>query len=69
VFVPKHLLRIDGISPTMNRMAWPQLERVLLENDLNPILAVVPDTRGIPLMLSHRGLYDLGWLDARRDEL
>jgi peptidoglycan/xylan/chitin deacetylase (PgdA/CDA1 family) len=41
----KYLLRFDDICPAMNWRIWPEIEAVLTEHDLRPMLAVVPDNR------------------------
>jgi hypothetical protein len=40
---PQYLLRFDDICPTMNWRVWAEIESVLVEHRLQPILAVVPD--------------------------
>lgn len=39
------LLRFDDICPTMNWNVWGEVERVLIEADVKPLLAIVPDNR------------------------
>jgi predicted deacetylase len=41
----KYLIRFDDICPTMNWDIWNQLEAVLIENDIKPIVAVIPDNQ------------------------
>lgn len=41
----RYLLRFDDICPTMNWGVWTEVEAVLLEEGVRPILAVVPDNR------------------------
>src|SRR5262252_3697380 len=41
----KYLLRFDDICPTMNWQVWSEIEAALLDQDLKPILAVVPDNQ------------------------
>jgi hypothetical protein len=41
----QYLVRFDDICPTMNWRVWDQLEPVLREHGVKPILAVVPDNR------------------------
>jgi peptidoglycan/xylan/chitin deacetylase (PgdA/CDA1 family) len=41
----KYLLRFDDICPTMNWKVWSQIEALLIEHRLKPILAVVPDNQ------------------------
>jgi predicted deacetylase len=40
-----YLLRFDDICPTMNWRVWAEIESILLERELKPILAVVPDNQ------------------------
>jgi peptidoglycan/xylan/chitin deacetylase (PgdA/CDA1 family) len=39
----RYLLRFDDICPTMDWGVWSQIESALIERNLKPILAVVPD--------------------------
>jgi len=39
------LLRFDDLCPTMNWTIWSEIETSLLERNLKPILAVVPDNQ------------------------
>src|SRR6267143_1112909 len=39
----QYLLRFDDICPTMNWRVWAEIESVLVQRQLKPILAVVPD--------------------------
>ena len=41
----KYLLRFDDLCPTMNWKIWSEIEAVLLERRLKPVLAVVPDNQ------------------------
>lgn len=41
----KLILRFDDICPTMNWPVWEQIEHALLDADVKPILAVIPDNR------------------------
>jgi hypothetical protein len=41
----RYLVRFDEICPTMNWAVWRQVEEALLEERVQPILAVVPDNR------------------------
>ncbi|MDQ2945306.1 MAG: DUF2334 domain-containing protein [Acidobacteriota bacterium] len=47
-----YLLRFDDICPTMNWEAWEQVERILIEEGIDPILAVVPDNKDEELRVS-----------------
>lgn len=40
-----YLVRFDDICPTMNWPVWEQVESILVEQGIAPILAVVPDNR------------------------
>jgi predicted deacetylase len=48
----KYLVRFDDICPTMNWDIWERIEAILLEFDISPILAVVPDNRDPKLVLA-----------------
>lgn len=39
----RYLVRFDDLCPTMNWAAWLQIERILEDFSVKPILAVVPD--------------------------
>ena len=41
----KYLIRFDDICPTMNWEVWREIEKILVEYGVKPILAVVPDNR------------------------
>ena len=41
----QYLLRFDDICPTMNWRVWAEIETVLVQRQLKPLLAVVPDNR------------------------
>jgi predicted deacetylase len=47
----RYLLRFDDICPTMNWRLWAEIETVLLENNVKPILAVIPDNQDPQLMI------------------
>src|SRR5688572_15384620 len=40
---PQYLLRFDDICPTMNWRVWAEIESVLIQREIKPLLAVVPD--------------------------
>lgn len=40
-----YLIRFDDLCPTMNWDIWTRIESVLLEFELTPVLAVVPDNQ------------------------
>lgn len=48
----EYLLRFDDICPTMNWQIWSKIESILIEKNIRPILAVVPDIRDPELMVS-----------------
>ncbi len=39
----QYLIRFDDICPTMNWAVWDAIETILIEHDIRPILAVIPD--------------------------
>ena len=41
----QYLLRFDDICPTMNWRVWAEIETVLVQRQLKPLLSVVPDNR------------------------
>ena len=41
----KYLIRIDDICPTMNWAVWREIESLLMQWDIKPLLAVVPDNQ------------------------
>src|SRR5712692_9292010 len=41
----KYLVRFDDICPTINWSVWQAVEDVLVEADIKPILAVIPDNQ------------------------
>ena len=41
----QYLLRFDDICPTMNWRVWAEIESILIQRDIKPILAVVPDNQ------------------------
>jgi len=46
----RYLVRFDDICPTMNWSNWDEMEQILVETGIRPILAVVPDNRDPKLM-------------------
>jgi len=48
----KLLLRFDDICPTMNWAVWQEIEHVLLDSDVKPLVAVIPDNRDTTFRLS-----------------
>src|SRR5882724_6605764 len=41
----KFLLRFDDICPTINWDVWQKLEDIMVEEDITPILSVIPDNQ------------------------
>jgi predicted deacetylase len=41
----KFLLRFDDICPTMDWKLWQEVEKILVEEDIKPLLAVIPDNQ------------------------
>src|SRR5437879_1509958 len=52
----RYLLRFDDCCPTMNWDVWAEVERILLEVGIKPILAVVPDNHDEKLRVSEPNL-------------
>jgi predicted deacetylase len=48
----QYLLRFDDICPSMNWRVWNGIERVLRDQGIKPILAVIPDNRDEELRIS-----------------
>jgi predicted deacetylase len=46
----KYLIRFDDLCPTMNWDMWSRIESVLLEHNIAPLLAVVPDNQDTKLV-------------------
>ena len=44
----QYLLRFDDICPTMRWDIWAEIEPILIQRNLKPILAVVPEARKAP---------------------
>jgi peptidoglycan/xylan/chitin deacetylase (PgdA/CDA1 family) len=68
-----YLLRFDDICPTMRWDTWAEIEALLIETGIKPILAVVPDNRDRVLQVQApvsdfwdrvRRWQDLGWTIA-----
>ena len=41
----RYLVRFDDFCPGMNWRVWGQVERILRQADVSPVLAVVPDNQ------------------------
>lgn len=70
---PQYLLRFDDICPTTNWSLWAEIEAILVQRGLKPILAVVPDNHDPTLQVDSpaadfwdrvRGWQDRGWTIA-----
>ncbi len=48
---PQYLIRFDDITPTMNWLVWSEIENILIELNLKPILAVIPDNQDKDLQI------------------
>jgi predicted deacetylase len=48
----RYLLRFDDICPTVNWRVWDEVETILCEQQIRPILAVVPDNQDEALRVS-----------------
>ena len=59
----RFLLRIDDICPTLNWTVWQKIETLLIEEDVKPILAVIPDNQDPEL---HQGEFDEHFWDRVR---
>ena len=47
----KYIVRFDDLCATMNWSVWERIERILSKNNIQPLLAVVPDNRDPKLMI------------------
>jgi len=65
-----YLLRFDDLCPTMNWAVWERIERLLVEGQVRPLVAVVPDNKDRQLQVdaasptfweSVRRWQSLGW--------
>jgi predicted deacetylase len=56
----KYIIRFDDICPTMNWDVWQKIEKILIQQRVNPILAVVPDNKDRELIVgeAHSGFWD-----------
>ncbi len=48
----QYLIRFDDFCPTMNWRVWSEVEKILLECQVQPILSVVPDNQDEDLKIS-----------------
>jgi predicted deacetylase len=48
---PNYIVRFDDICPTMNWEVWEQIEKILVDYQIFPIVAVVPDNKDKNLMV------------------
>lgn len=48
----RYIIRFDDICPTMNWRIWAEIESILTNHNVHPILAVVPDNRDPNLMVA-----------------
>jgi hypothetical protein len=63
VMTAQYLLRFDDIYPEMNWRVWAEIEPLLVEKDIKPILAIVPDNQDRTLRV-HRPAPDF-WKRVR----
>ncbi len=56
----KYLIRFDDICPTMNWHVWKKIEQILIQQQIDPILAVVPDNKDERLVVgpAFKGFWD-----------
>jgi peptidoglycan/xylan/chitin deacetylase (PgdA/CDA1 family) len=60
----KFLLRFDDLCPTINWEIWQKLEEIMIEEDVKPILSVIPDNQDQTL---HQGEPNEHFWDRVRD--
>ena len=62
---PQYLLRFDDCCPTMNWSVWRRVEEILVQFEVKPILAVIPDNQDEKLRVCelNNGFWDevRGW--------
>ena len=63
-FRKQFLLRFDDICPTMRWETWSEIESLLIDYGIKPVLAVVPDNRD-PVLQVDPGVHDF-WQRVRR---
>jgi predicted deacetylase len=59
-----YLLRFDDLCPTMNWTIWRQVEAALIDANISPILAVVPDNQDPELAVEPA--QNMFWEEVRR---
>ena len=52
----KYIIRFDDICPTMNWEVWSKIEIMFLENNIKPIVAIVPDNIDPKLSITNPNL-------------
>ena len=60
----KYLIRFDDICPSMNWDVWDEIESILLEKNIKPIIAIIPDNHDSKLEITRKN--DLFWERARK---
>ena len=60
----KYLIRFDDICPSMNWDVWDEIESILLERNIKPIIAIIPDNHDSKLEITRKN--DLFWERARK---
>ncbi|HYM79474.1 MAG TPA: DUF2334 domain-containing protein [Candidatus Dormibacteraeota bacterium] len=60
----RYLIRFDDLCPTMNWSMWARIESLLIEQEIRPFLAVVPDNQDRKLAVApgHPGF----WKEVRK---
>lgn len=66
----KFILRFDDLSPYHDKLKWEQIESFLIENNVRPIIAIIPDNKDENTMFNSydndfwcrvKRLQSLGW--------
>lgn len=52
----KYWIRLDDLCPGMNWRGWDEIEAILIENNIQPLLAVVPDNQDRDLQVEPANL-------------
>jgi len=60
----RYLVRFDDLCPTMNWTIWARIESVLIEREIRPLLAVIPDNQDKSLAVAPA--HAAFWKEVRR---
>lgn len=60
----KYIVRFDDICPTMNWNVWDEIESILVERNIKPIVSIIPDNNDPNLKINEKN--DLFWERVRK---